>query len=49
VIRVAVHIVANAWPEALRAMVAHAAMWSPVANTLQDPVHLDVVLGRIDE
>ena len=44
-IRVAVHIKADASPEALRALVAHAVIWSPIANTLHDPVHLDVVLG----
>lgn len=46
-IRVAVHIRANASPEALRALVAHAVIWSPIANTLHDPVHLDVALGRV--
>ena len=44
-IRVTVHIVAEASPEALRALVAHAVIWSPVANTLHDPVHLDIVMG----
>ena len=46
-IRVAVHIRANASLEALQALVAHAVIWSPIANTLHDPVHLDVVLGRV--
>ena len=41
-VRVAVHIAADASPEAIRALVAHAVLWSPVANTLHDPVHLDV-------
>jgi uncharacterized OsmC-like protein len=45
-IRVAVHIQADASLEALRALVAHAVLWSPIANTLHDPVHLDVALGR---
>ncbi len=44
-IRVMVHIQADASPEALQTLVAHAVMWSPVANTLHDPVHLDVTLG----
>ena len=37
--------VANALPEVLRALVAHAVQWSPVSKTLHDPVHLDVVLA----
>ncbi|MFL5283023.1 MAG: OsmC family protein [Rhodopila sp.] len=44
-IRVSVHLQADASPEALRALVAHAVLWSPVANTLHDPVHLDVRFG----
>ena len=43
-IRVAVHMDADASPEAIRALVAHAVLWSPVANTLHDPVHLDVAV-----
>lgn len=45
-IRVAVRMEAAASPEALRALVAHAVLWSPVANTLHGPVHLDVTLAR---
>ncbi len=45
-IRVAVHIEANASPEALRALITHAVLWSPVANTLYGPVHLDVALVK---
>ena len=45
-IRVSVHMQADASSEALRALIAHAVLWSPVANTIHDPVHLDVVLGR---
>jgi uncharacterized OsmC-like protein len=45
-VRVAVNMHADASPEALRALVAHAVLWSPVANTIHDPVHLDVVLGQ---
>ena len=44
-IRVAVHMDADASPEAIRALVAHAVLWSPVANTLHDPVHLDVAVA----
>lgn len=44
-IRVTVHIQADATAEALGALVAHAVLWSPVANTIHDPVHLDVRLG----
>ena len=43
-IRVAVKMKADASPEAIRALVAHAVLWSPRANTLHDPVHLDVSL-----
>lgn len=43
-IRVAVRLRAEAPAEALRALVAHAVLWSPVANTLHGPVHLDVAL-----
>lgn len=43
-IRVAVRMEAAASPEALKALVAHAVLWSPVANTLHGPVHLDVAL-----
>jgi uncharacterized OsmC-like protein len=43
-IRVAVHIEANASPEALHALINHAKLWSPVANTLHNPVHLDVTI-----
>ncbi|HET6605044.1 MAG TPA: OsmC family protein [Rhodopila sp.] len=43
-IRVAVHIDADASSEAIRALVAHAVLWSPIANTLHDPVDLDVTV-----
>lgn len=46
-IRVVVHIDAEATPEALGALVAHAVVWSPVANTIHDWVHLDVALGGL--
>lgn len=45
-IRVAVHMDADASPEAIRALVAHAVLWSPVANTLHDPVHLEVAIAQ---
>ena len=45
-IRVTVHFEADAPADALRALIAHALMWSPVANTLHGPVHLDMTLGR---
>ena len=39
-----VHIEADVPRAALEALVDHAVLWSPVANTLHDPVTLDVVL-----
>lgn len=48
-IRVAVRLKADASPEALSALLAHAVMWSPIANTLHDPVHLDVILDEMTE
>lgn len=48
-VRVTVHMAADAPPEALRALIAHAVMWSPIANTLHGPVHLDVALGKTDD
>jgi uncharacterized OsmC-like protein len=42
-IHVSVHIEADASRKALDALVKHAVLWSPVANTLHNPVHLDVV------
>ena len=45
-IRVAVHLQADASDEALGALIAHAVLWSPVANTLFGPVNLDVALAR---
>ena len=47
-IRVAVHIQADATPDVLRALIGHALLWSPVANTLHGPVHLDIALGRTE-
>jgi uncharacterized OsmC-like protein len=44
-IRVIVHIQADAPADALRSLIAHAVRWSPVANTLHNPVHLDVTVA----
>ena len=44
-IRVLVHIVAEAPRTVLEALVRHATLWSPVANTLHNPVHLDIHLA----
>jgi uncharacterized OsmC-like protein len=41
---VEVHVEADAPRAALKSLVDYAVLWSPVANTLHDPVHLDVVL-----
>jgi uncharacterized OsmC-like protein len=43
-IRILVRIEADAPRDALLALVEHATLWSPVANTLHNPVHLDVTL-----
>ena len=45
-VRVAAHDEADASLEALRALLAHAVLWSPIANTRHNPVHLDVALGQ---
>ena len=45
-IRVTVSIQADAPLEAIRALVAHAVLWSPVANTLHGLVHLDVTVAE---
>jgi uncharacterized OsmC-like protein len=44
-IRVSVRLEADAPRAALEALVRHATLWSPVANTLHNPVHLDVTLA----
>jgi uncharacterized OsmC-like protein len=46
-VRVVVHIQANASTEAIDALVTHAVLWSPVANTIHDPVHLEVTVSRM--
>ncbi len=43
-IRVLVRLDADAPRQVLAALVRHATLWSPVANTLHNPVHLDVTL-----
>lgn len=43
-IRVSVQVEADASRESLDALVRHATLWSPVASTLYNPVHLDVTL-----
>ncbi len=45
VINVVVHIEADASRPVLKALVDYATLWSPVANTLHNPVHLDVELS----
>jgi uncharacterized OsmC-like protein len=44
-IRVLVHLVADVPRKSLDALIHHALLWSPVANTLHNPVHLDVTLA----
>lgn len=44
-IRIEVHMEADTPPEGLRALIAHALLWSPVANTLHNPVHLALALA----
>ncbi len=44
-VRVAVHLEADASRDALAALVARAALWSPVANTLHNGACLDVALA----
>jgi hypothetical protein len=41
-----VDLQADAPRAALRALVSHAVLSSPVANTIHDPVHLDVTLAE---
>ena len=44
-IQVVVHLDAEVPRELLEALVRHSTLWSPVANTLHNPVHLDVTLA----
>jgi uncharacterized OsmC-like protein len=48
IVRVSVRLDADAPREVLAALVRHATLWSPVANTLHNPVHLDVTLEPIE-
>lgn len=45
-IRVTVNIQSDAPHEAIWALVAHAVLWSPIANILHGPVHLDVTVAE---
>lgn len=49
VVRVSVQLDADASREVLDALIKHATLWSPVANTLHNPVHLDVSLAQAVE
>ena len=44
-IAVVVHIDSDAPRQTLKALVDYATLWSPVGNTLHNPVHLDVSLA----
>ena len=44
-IRVRVEAEGDATPEALDELVAHANVWSPVANTMRNPVNVEVTRG----
>ena len=46
-VRAKVHIEGDASPEALRDLVSHANAWSPVANTVRNPVPLSVSLDEV--
>lgn len=46
-IRVSVRMDADASRKALAALVRHTVLWSPVANTLHNPVHLDIALAPV--
>ncbi len=43
-VRVSVRLHADVSRETIEALIRHAVLWSPVANTLHNPVHLDVAL-----
>jgi hypothetical protein len=49
IVRVRVHLEADAPRDALAALVARATLWSPVANTLHDGADLDVTLAPTEE
>ena len=45
-VRVTVQLEADAPRRTLNALIKHATLWSPVSNTLHNPVHLDIVLAE---
>lgn len=45
-VRVSVRMQADASHEVLQALVNHTTLWSPVANTFHNSVHLDVAVDR---
>ena len=45
-VRVSVRLEADASRKDLNALIKHATLWSPVSNTLHNPVHLDVTLAK---
>ena len=45
-IAVSVDIDAGAPADTLKALVDYAVLWSPVANTLHDPVHIDIAVVK---
>ena len=45
-IAISVEVDAVASVDALKALVDYAVLWSPVANTLHDPVHIDVIVAK---
>ena len=47
-IEIDVHIDADVAPATLKALVDYAVLWSPVANTIHDPVDLHVALVKIE-
>ena len=44
-IDVTVHVDTTASADAMRGLLSHAVLWSPVANTLHDPVRINVTLA----
>ena len=44
-IAITVHVDTVSSAEALRGLLSHAVLWSPVANSLHDPVRIDVALA----
>jgi uncharacterized OsmC-like protein len=44
-VRVLIRLEADTSREMLDALIKHATLWSPVANTLHNPVHVDVTLA----